>query len=151
MSSIKPETLELSKIIDEASTISKDGAVEYNSDLYENLLKARGVELKDAKVVNSANVEIAVALAHSGGSKAIPVLAGNKDLERVTGKLNQGNAEIWFDTRREVTTRNPKTGETGVSYGATSMGVNLKGLKGGQAAAVKAELKELAAKKLGKK
>ena len=151
MSEVKAETLELSKVISAGMQIDEAGKVTYSENVYEDALKHLNVELEHAKKVNAANVAIAVANAHAGGLKAIPVLAKNKELERVTGSLRQGNAEIWFDTRRETSTRNPRTGETGTSYGATQIGISLKGIKGAQATAVKKELQELAAQKFGKK
>jgi len=148
--SIKPELLKLSEVLGKGISIDKTGKVSFEDGLYEKALAEVGSNLEEAKRVNTANVTIATAIGHAGGHKAIDVMKANKGVERVTGLMRQGNAEFKFDIKRESTTRNPTNGEVSTVHGALNIGINLKGMKGGQASAVKSELKELGAKHFAK-
>jgi len=148
--SLKPELLKLSEVLGKDISIDKTGKVTFADGLYEKALAEVGSNLEEAKRVNTANVTIATAIGHAGGHKAIDVMKSNKSVDRVVGIMKQGGAEFKFDLKRESTNRNPANGEVSTVHGALNIGIVLKGLKGGQATAVKAELKDLGAKHFAK-
>lgn len=146
---IKPEIQKLSDIALEQITIAEDGTPTFSDDAYEVLLKGvdEGLTTEQAEKVNKANVAITLAIGHAGGKKAIDAMEANKELQAVTGAFKSHGIEFKFNTLRTDTNRNPKTGETIESHGATSFGATLVGMKGAQTAAIKSELKALAAER----
>lgn len=146
---IKPEIQKLSDIALELITVAEDGTPTFSDDTYETMLKGVDETLtaEQAEKVNKANVAITLAVGHAGGKKAIEAMAGNKELQAVTGTHKSHGIEFKFNTLRTDTNRNPKTGETIESNGATSFGASLVGLKGAQTTAIKNELKALAAER----
>ena len=153
---LKPEVVELAKIMKEIIVINGDKA-ELPEDFYKKNLP-EGVTAEQATKLSKHNVNVMAAAALAIGEKAIPVMAKNPDLKQVTlsfPTVSRDRMEASISRERTVTIRNPSTGVVvgeEARYGTPTVRHAAYGssTSRGQLAIVKQMLQEQATKAFGK-
>jgi hypothetical protein len=101
---------------------TKTGLATVDSTWYEGVAKDAGLTIDDIKKVRELDTHVANVITLGGGDEALAVAKKHKDLERVQVRVHaDGKNAFGFDWKRQITTMNPTTKETGTKYGVANI------------------------------
>lgn len=150
MSQISNEVVALSDKIKKAVEVdASTGVITTPKDLYESLLPET-LTIEQVKTLQEHNSQVIAASAKAVGELAIPLMAENKELDRVSLEIGVGHKDkinVTFDRSRQVPDR--ETNGTKTKHGIVSADYTMYGAKSrGEMLKVKNELAEAALKAL---
>lgn len=124
MNEIKQDTKDLAEKVKQGLSINKEGAVTVQEGLYEKTLPD-GLTIGQVKAVHDHHSNMVAASALAVGELALPIMKKNSSLERVEATIPiVGRDTMTVVTQRSKEGRNPTNGETTMTWGRTTVGVD---------------------------